>query len=118
MKGHMNTQIGEVLIDNEVIAKYAGSSAIECFGVVGMATISVKDGIVKLLKRENLSQGVNIVIEDNRINVDLHIIVAYGVSISAVGDNLISNVKYRIEEFTGMEVDKIHIYVEGVRVLD
>lgn len=118
MKGHVNTQIGEVLIDNEVIAKYAGSAAIECFGVVGMATISMKDGIVKLLKRENLSQGVNISIEENKIIIDLHIIVAYGVSISAVGDNLISNVKYKVEEFTGMEVEKIYIYVEGVRVLD
>ena len=118
MKGHMNTQIGEVLIDNEVIAKYAGSTAIECFGVVGMATISMKDGIVKLLKRENLSQGVNVIIEDNKINIDLHIIVAYGVSISAVGENLISNVKYKVSEFTGMEVEKIYIYVEGVRVMD
>ncbi len=118
MKGHMNTQIGEVIIDNEVIAKYAGSAAIECFGVVGMATISVKDGIVKLLKRENLSQGVNISIEENKIIIDLHIIVAYGVSISAVGDNLISNVKYKVEEFTGMEVEKVYVYVEGVRVLD
>lgn len=118
MKGHMNTQIGEVLIDNEVIAKYAGSSAIECFGVVGMATISVKDGIVKLLKRDSLSHGVNVIIEDNKIEIDLHIIVAYGVSISAVADNLIGNVKYKVEEFTGMEVKKIFIYVEGVRVLD
>lgn len=118
MKGHMNTQIGEVLIDNEVIAKYAGSAAIECFGVVGMATISMKDGIVKLLKRENLSQGVNITVEENKIIIDLHIIIAYGVSISAVGDNLISNVKYKVEEFTGMEVEKVYVYVEGVRVLD
>ena len=52
--------------------------------------------------------------EDNRIKIDFHVIVAYGVSISAVTDNLISNVKYKVEEFTGMEVDKINIYVEGV----
>jgi len=118
MKGHMNTQIGEVLIDNDVLAKYAGSSAIECFGVVGMASISVKDGLVKLLKRESLSHGVNITVEDNKIIIDLHIIVSYGVSISAVAENLISNVKYKVEEFTGMEVVKINIFVESVRVID
>jgi uncharacterized alkaline shock family protein YloU len=118
MKGHMNTQIGEVLIDNDVLAKYAGSSAIECFGVVGMASINVKDGLVKLLKRESLSHGVNITVEDNKIIIDLHIIVSYGVSISAVAENLISNVKYKVEEFTGMEVIKINIFVEGVRVID
>lgn len=118
MKGHMSTQIGDVLIDNDVLAKYAGSSAVECFGVVGMASISMKDGLVKLLKRESLSHGVNITVEDNKIIIELHIIVSYGVSISAVAENLISNVKYKVEEFTGMEVVRINIYVEGVRVID
>jgi len=46
------------------------------------------------------------------------VIVSYGVSISAVSDNLIESVKYRVEEFTGMEVEKITIFVEGVRVID
>lgn len=118
MKGHMNTQIGEVLIDNDVLAKYAGSSAVECFGVVGMASVNMKEGLVKLLKRESLSHGVNITVESNKIIIDLHIIVSYGVSISAVAENLISNVKYKVEEFTGMEVVKINIFVEGVRVID
>jgi uncharacterized alkaline shock family protein YloU len=118
MKGHMNTQIGEIMIDTEVIAKYAGSAAVECFGIVGMATISVKDGLVRLLKKDSLSHGVNVIIEDNNLTIDLHIIVAYGVSISAVTDNLIGNVIYKVEEFTGMTVEKINIFVEGVRVLD
>lgn len=118
MKGHMNTKIGEVLIDNDVLAKYAGSSAVECFGIVGMASVNVKDGIVKLLKRDSLSHGVNISVNNNKILIELHIIVSYGVSISAVAENLISNVKYKVEEFTGMEVEKINIYVEGVRVID
>lgn len=118
MKGHMNTDIGDIMIDNEVLAQYAGASAVECFGVVGMASINMKDGIVKLLKRDNLSHGVNVTIEDNKITIDLHIIVSYGVSISAVADNLISNVKYNVEEFSGIEVKKINIFVEGVKVID
>jgi len=118
MKGHLNTGIGEITIDNEVLAKYAGAAAIECFGVVGMASINMKDGIVKLLKKDNLSHGVNVTVEDNKITIDLHIIVSYGVSISAVADNLISNVKYNVEEFSGLEVKKINIFVEGVRVID
>jgi len=119
MKGHMNTKIGEIVIDNDVLAKYAGASAVECFGVVGMASVNMKDGIAKLLKRDNLSHGVNVTIdEDNKITIDLHIIVSYGVSISAVADNLISNVKYNVEEFSGLEVKKINVFVEGVRVID
>ena len=118
MKGHMNTNMGEILIDSEVVAKYAGSVAVECFGIVGMAALNVKDGLVKLLKKESLTHGINVMINDNKITIDFHVIVSYGVSISAVADNLISNVKYKVEEFTGMELEKINIFVEGVRVID
>ncbi|MCI9682185.1 MAG: Asp23/Gls24 family envelope stress response protein [Lachnospiraceae bacterium] len=118
MKGLMNTQLGAVIIDPEVIARYAGSVAVECFGIVGMAMVNVRDGIVKLLKGDNLTRGVNVRINDNRITLSFHVIVSYGVSISAVSDNLISNVKYKVEEFTGMSIEKINIFVEGVRVID
>ena len=119
MKGSMSTHLGIITIDPEVIAKYAGSVAVECFGIVGMAAVSMKDGLVKLLKKESLTKGIQVGISDeNKITLNFHVVVAYGVSISAVTDNLISNVKYKVEEFTGMSVDKINIYIEGVRVID
>ena len=113
MKGSMSTDLGIITIDPEVIAKYAGSV------IVGMAAVSMKDGLVKLLKKESLTKGIQVGISDeNKITLNFHVVVAYGVSISAVTDNLISNVKYKVEEFTGMSVDKINIYIEGVRVID
>ena len=118
MKGYINNKLGEIQIGPDVIAMYAGTTAVECFGIVGMAAVSMKDGLVKLLKREGLTHGINVNIQDNHIIIDFHVIVAYGISISAVADNLIENVKYKVEEFTGMTVDKINIYVEGVRVID
>ena len=119
MKGSMSTDLGIITIDPEVIAKYAGTVAVECFGIVGMAAVSMKDGLVKLLKKESLTKGIQVGISDeNKITLNFHVVVAYGVSISAVTDNLISNVKYKVEEFTGMSVDKINIYIEGVRVID
>ena len=118
MNGTMNTQLGEILVNTDVIAKYAGSSAIECFGVVGMASIKMKDGLAKLLRMENLNQGVDVLIEENNITINLHIIVSYGVSISAVAENLIGNVRYKVEEFSGLNVVKVNVFVEGVRVID
>ena len=114
----INTHMGNIIIENEVIAQYAGTCAMECFGIVGMAGVNVKDGIVSLLKLDNVSRGINVTVRNNKLDLDLHIIVAYGVSIIAFSENLISSVKYKVEEFTGMEVDKINIYVEGVRVID
>lgn len=118
MKGYMNTGLGDVVISQDVIATYAGSQAIECFGIVGMAAVNMKDDIVKLLKKDSLKHGINVSIKDNKITLNFHVIVAYGVSILAVTENLISNVKYKVEAFTGMEVEKINILVEGVRVID
>ena len=118
MKGSMSTDLGIITVNPEVIAKYAGTVAVECFGIVGMAAVNVKDGLVRLLKKDSLTHGIQVTIsEDNRITIDFHVIVSYGVSISAVTDNLISNVKYKVEEFSGMPVDKINIYIEGVRVI-
>ena len=119
MKGSsMNTHMGNIVIDNEVIAQYAGSVAVECFGIVGMAGVSMKDGLVKLLKMDSITRGINVSLDNNKLVLDFHVIVAYGVSILAVTDNLISNVKYKVEEFTGIEIKKINIFVEGVRVID
>lgn len=114
----MNTHMGTISIDNDAIAQYAGSVAMECFGVVGMAGINVKDGLVKLLKLDSMTRGINVLIKNNKLTLNFHVIVAYGVSIIAVSDNLISNVKYKVEEFTGIEIEKINIFVEGVKVID
>ena len=110
MKGRMNTGMGEITINTDVIATYAGSVAVECFGIVGMAAVNMKDGLVKLLKKDSLKHGINVTLNENKISLDFHVIVAYGVSIRAVSDNLIANVKY--------EVENINILVEGVRVID
>jgi uncharacterized alkaline shock family protein YloU len=110
--------MGNITINTEVIAQYAGSVAVECFGIVGMAGINVKDGLVRILKKDSITRGIEVTINNNKLTLDFHVIVAYGVSILAVSDNLISNVKYKVEEFTGIEIEKINIFVEGVRVID
>ena len=113
MKGQMHTDLGQVIIDEEVIATYAGINALECFGIVGMASVNVKDGFAQLLKRDNVSKGVHIKVNDNKIYIDFHIIVVYGVSIATVTENLIQNVKYRVEKFTGMSVEKDQYLCRG-----
>lgn len=114
----MDTHMGNISIDHEVIAQYAGTVAMECFGIVGMAGMNVKDGLVKLLKKESMTRGIQVTLKNNKLILDFHVIVSYGVSILAVADNLIDSVKYKMEEFTGIEIEKINIFVEGVRAID
>lgn len=118
MKGSMNSSLGNITIDNEAIAQYAGTVAIECFGIVGMASVNMKDGLVSLLKKDKITHGISVTVNKNKLTLNFHIIISYGVSIQAVSENLISNVKYKVESFTGLEIEKINIYVESVRVID
>ncbi|MDD6193680.1 MAG: Asp23/Gls24 family envelope stress response protein [Lachnospiraceae bacterium] len=119
MQGQMETKLGKIVIDSDVIATYAGSVAVECFGIVGMAAVNMKDGLVKLLKKDYLNHGIAVEVdENNEITLDFHVIVSYGVSIATVSDNLMDTVKYKVEAFTGMTVKNMNIFVEGVRVID
>ena len=119
MQGRIKNKLGKISISSDVAAQYAGATALECFGIVGMAAVSMTDGIVKLLKGSSLTRGIKVRIDEaNKVTLDFHVIIAYGVSIMTVADNLIENVKYKVTETTGMEIKKINVYVEGVRVID
>ena len=118
MQGQINTKLGNISIDAHVIAVYAGSVALGCTGIVGMASLDMRDGLMKLLKKENIKRGIEVEIEDNEIYLAFHVIVAYGVNIPVVSENLMDSVRYQVEEFTGMKIKKIDIFVEGVRVID
>lgn len=118
MKGKYVTEYGKILIENSVIAKMAGLTALECFGIVGMAALSKRDGLVKLLTRNSIAKGIQVEVQNNDVFLQFHVIVAFGVSIETVAANLMDAVKYQIEKTTGFTVKKISIIVEGVRVID
>lgn len=116
MVREVKNDLGKIVVSEEVVATMAGMAATECYGVVGMASRRVTDGLAELLGRENLSKGVEVTIDGNRAAITLHIIVGYGVRISEVAKNVRERVKYTVESFTGLKVTSIKINVQGVRV--
>ena len=100
MKGCINNKMGQIQIDTDVIALYAGTTAVECFGIVGMAAVSMKDGLVKLLKRESLTHGINVTINDNAIEIDFHVIVSYAYSLKSLKEAL-SRIKRFVDRLDG-----------------
>jgi len=114
----LNNEYGRIEVIDDVIAVLAGSAALECYGLVGMASRKqLKDGITELLGRENLSRGVEIRrTENGEVQIDLYIIVSYGTKISEVAHNVQSRVKYVLNDVVGLHVDAVNIFVQGVRV--
>ncbi|HBK67408.1 MAG TPA: Asp23/Gls24 family envelope stress response protein [Firmicutes bacterium] len=94
----------------------AGIATLECFGVVGMSSRSLQDGIAELLLgKENLTKGIEVRIDNNRVIVDLYVIIEYGTRINEVAHNVIENVKYAIESQLEVNVTKVNVNVIGVR---
>jgi uncharacterized alkaline shock family protein YloU len=113
----IENDLGNVLISNEVVAVLAGSAALDCYGLVGMASRNqLKDGIAELLRRENLARGVEVREEGGALHIDLYIVVSYGTKISEVAHNVQNKVKYVLNEVVGLRVDSVNIIVQGVRV--
>lgn len=116
MPGKLVNNLGTIIIDDYVLTYISGVSAMECYGVVGMAAKSAADGLVELLKREQSGRGVKIYTDGDEITIDLFVIVEFGIRISVVANNIIEKVKYNIEHLTGMNVKKVNVNVQGVRV--
>ncbi len=106
--------LGEIIIQNDVIAKISGMAATSCYGVVGM--LDSKGGLYNLFMGNSISKGVNISTEDECLVIDLHIMVEYGVNISVISESIIKNVKYSVENLTGCKVGAVNVYIDGARV--
>ncbi|THF73243.1 Asp23/Gls24 family envelope stress response protein [Cohnella fermenti] len=117
MPMQMANENGKIEIADQVLAVIAGSAAMDCFGLVGMASRKqLKDGIAELLGRENLSRGVEVRRTGEQVHLDLFVIVSYGTKISEVAHNIQTKVKYVLDEIVGLRVDSVNVYVQGVRV--
>ncbi len=106
---------GCIEITQAYFAKLIGDAASSCFGVAQMANSSTMQGIKGFFTKGTQSdKGVSVRIVDNALVVDLHIIVGYGLNISAIAKSIINKVKYTVEEATGMKVRKVNVYVDGM----
>ena len=111
----IQTKIGKIIFSKELIANIAGIAAIECYGLVGMASRKLKDGITEILGRDNLARGVEVNTDEGQLCIDLYVIVGYGTKIPEVALNVMEKVKYTIEKITGLKVAKVNVNIQGVK---
>ena len=106
---------GTVTISSSVVANLTGNAATNCFGVKGMAYRSMTDGLVHLLRKEAMSKGVQVVYnEDGSLSIRLHIIVEHGVNITAACRSIMSEVRYKVNKYTGVEVRNVDVCVDSI----
>ena len=112
---HQDNEKGSVNISASVYTEIVGTAAANCFGVKGMAARSLKDGVYHVLRKESASKGVYIHFhEDDTISIDLHIIVDTGVNLNAVGESIMSEVRYVVESTTGTKVRDVRVHIDSM----
>jgi len=117
MSAVLQTNAGEIIYSDDYIASIAGFSATECYGVVGMSAKKVWDSVADVHGKENLKKGVKVYTDQtNSVKIELHIVVEYGTSISALGNSIIQTVRYNVEKDTGLNVKDVNVVISGIRV--
>jgi len=115
----IQTPNGFVDIATEVIATVVGNSTTEIFGVVGMTSKNaVKDNFRQILRQENYSKGVLVNSKDGETNVDVYIVVSYGVKISEVAKNIQERVRFNLENQLGITGAQVNVYIQNVKVVE
>ena len=111
----LETERGVIQISPEVFTNITGAAATNCYGVKGMAVRSKIDGLVHLLRRESMAKGVKVHFhEDDTVSIELHIIVDNGVNLTAVSRSIMSEVRYKVNKYTGAEVKSVDVCVDSI----
>ena len=112
-----NNENGSLNISTSVYTDIVGTAASNCLGVKGMAARSVKDGLYHLLRKESMGKGVNVEFhDDDTISIDLHIMVGDGVNLNAIGNAIIDEVRYMVENCTGTKVRAVNVYIDSLLI--
>ena len=113
------TNYGNITVTEEAVASLAGGVITECYGVVGMASKKrLKDGLAELLKKENFSKGVVVKRTETGLEIDVYIIITYGVKITEVVTEAQKKLKYVLEKTLSEEISAVNVFVQGLQVVE
>jgi uncharacterized alkaline shock family protein YloU len=108
---------GTISITPNAIASVAANAALTSYGIVGMASKNIMDGLANAIARDP-RHGVNVTVVDDQISVELYIIIEYGTRIATVATSVANTVQYQVEKSIGLPVVAVNVHVQDLRVSD
>lgn len=110
------SRLGRIEVSPAAVAGLAAAAVLECYGVVGMARPAFYSCVTDVLQRDHHRRGIEVKVEDQRIVIDLYVVLEYGVRISEVAHNIMENVKFRVEKALSVPISEVNVHVQGLRV--
>jgi uncharacterized alkaline shock family protein YloU len=109
------TPIGSIHVSPQAIATIAYQAALESYGVVGMASKNVIDGLANVIAKDP-THGIEVHYDGQKIDVDIYIIIEYGTRIKSVANSMANTVRYHVEKALGIPINEINVHVQGLRI--
>lgn len=107
---------GKVSMTNSYFAELVAAVTQSGFGVAGITTNHPADALKSFMSPEFTQKGIQVTEEQGKLIIDLRIVVAYGLNISAAVKSISHRIQYTVEEATGLKVKRINVSVEDVVV--
>ncbi len=113
--GPSSDSMGRIEVSPQVIAVIAEDAALQCYGIVGLASRR-QEGIWSHIPEKRGPGGVVVHVDGDRVSLELYVIIEYGTRICEVARNVMSNVKFAVEQALGIPVYQVHVNVQGIHV--
>ncbi len=107
---------GKVEIANSAIATIVHEAVLSCYGIVDLAPQSLTSAIGRRLGVSSDARGIRIDVEDNRVSIELSVVMEYGIPIFTVASNVMEAVKFQVERVLGMDVERVNVNVDGLHM--
>ena len=108
---------GRIEVSPAAVATIANHAVLNSYGVVGMSSKNLANGLAHVLRPDS-KRGVDVHIQGDEIEIDLYVVMEYGVRIATVARNIMSSVKFSVEKTVGVPVSCVNVHVQGLRVSD
>jgi uncharacterized alkaline shock family protein YloU len=112
-----NSQLGRVTVSPRAIATIAYHAARQSYGVVGLTSKNIVDGITHVIVKDP-TNGIDVKYDGEKISIDIYVIIEYGTRITSVASSVNNTVKFNVEKALGMPVEQVNVHVRGLRVSD
>jgi uncharacterized alkaline shock family protein YloU len=110
----MSDEPGAVKVATEVLMTVARRTVLAVPGVAYLAPRRPGSGPLRVLRLGTNDDGIELTVEDDRVTIDLGVVVEPNVNITQLGKSLQQAVKRAIEEIVGMQVAAVNVHVEDV----
>ncbi len=110
-----NATSGEIHISSQAIASLAYQAVQQSYGVVGLASKNIADGLAHALVHHP-THGIDVEYKNDVINIDIYIIIEYGTRIKSVAASVANTVRYKVEKALGLPINEINVHVQGLRI--